>query len=132
MATVIERVHRLLALAESPNEHEARNAAVQAARLIRQHKITLLLPESPLEHRATPPPRQSPAPRQPTPAPKRRTPASNRAKRIADVPTVITSPLGGDCIECGGRYRAGSTIYWLASGGGIHGKCVAGWTKKHG
>jgi hypothetical protein len=131
MATVIERVHRLLALAESPNENEARNAAVQAARLIRQHRITLVLPEPPFERRATPAPRQTPPPRT-TPAPKRRTPVSNRAKRIADVPTVITSPLGGDCIECGGRYRAGSTIYWLASGGGIHGKCVAPWTKKHG
>lgn len=38
---VLERVARLVALAASSNEHEARNAAVEACRLIREHRLTI-------------------------------------------------------------------------------------------
>jgi hypothetical protein len=121
MATVLERLARLIALSESPNEHEARNAALLATRLIRQHGIIFAMPESPAR-RATPAAEQ-----------RRRTPgraSSGRSKRVADVPTEIKSPLGGDCIECGGRYRAGSTVYWMESGGGMHPRCFEAWLRR--
>src|SRR5205085_7823304 len=36
--TVLERIEQLMALATSPNEHEARNAALLAVQLMRKHK----------------------------------------------------------------------------------------------
>jgi hypothetical protein len=124
VAAILERLQRLLALAESPNEHEARNAAMLAVRLMRQHGVTF----------SVPPTRTTPSPKRVSPSggTRRRTPASARTRRVADVPASIVSPLGGDCIECGGRYRAGASIYWLESGGGLHARCVAAWTKRHG
>ena len=124
MASVHERLQRLLALAESPNEHEARNAAMLAVRLIRQHGVTFVVPE----RRPTPSPRRA----SPSEGTRKKTPGSGRAKRVADVPASIMSPLGGDCVECGGRYRAGASIYWLAAGGGLHSRCFAAWSKRHG
>jgi hypothetical protein len=41
----ISRIQQLVALAASSSEEEARSAAVQACRLIREHKIVFLLPE---------------------------------------------------------------------------------------
>jgi hypothetical protein len=120
-ATVLERVLRLIALTESPNENEARNAAVLAVKLIRQHKITLVIPEGRVP---------TPAPRRVSPAPRKRTPSTGRTRRVVDVPAEIRSPLGGDCVECGARYRAGATIYWLESGGGLHPRCFEAWTKR--
>ena len=49
---------------------------------------------------------------------------------MADVPAEMKSPLGGDCVECGGRYRAGSSIYWMQSGGGMHPRCFEAWMKR--
>jgi len=123
MASVLDRLHRLIALTESPNENEARNAAVLAVALIRRHGVTLVLPESPP---AEPPPRRA------SPSPRRRTPGSGKGRRIVDVPAEIKSPLGGDCVECGGRYRAGASIYWLTSGGGLHPRCLEAWLKRRG
>ncbi len=119
MASVLERLQRLIALTESPNEHEARNAAVLAVRLIRQHRVAFTLPEA--AHRATP-----------TAGTRRRTPASAsaRGKRVADIPVEIKSPLGGDCVECGGRYRSGASIYWMQSGGGMHPRCFEAWMRR--
>jgi hypothetical protein len=45
IAKVLERVQKLIALAGSDNENEARNAAVLACRLIRENKISLALSE---------------------------------------------------------------------------------------
>jgi hypothetical protein len=115
MSTLLERVQRLLALAASPNENEARNAAILAARLIREHRIVLSLPA------------------RPTPAgtPRRRTPGSRRAARkVADAPERIVSPLGGDCRQCGARYGRGEEILWFSSGGGMHATCFDAWAKK--
>ena len=42
---VLERVRKLVALAASDNENEARNSAVLACRLIREHKIVLSVSE---------------------------------------------------------------------------------------
>lgn len=44
MRDVIDQINKLLALAESPAEEEARSAAMQAVRLIKKHKIELRMP----------------------------------------------------------------------------------------
>ncbi len=110
---VLERVGHLLALSSSPNENEARNAAVLAVRLIREHRLVVSMP------RATP-----------TPG-KKKTPGSKRGvRKVADPPERITSPLGGECIACGTHYRAGQHVFWFASGGGMHIRCFDEWLKK--
>lgn len=43
---VIERVQKLIALAGSDNENEARNAAFIAVKLIREHNLTLVEEDS--------------------------------------------------------------------------------------
>jgi hypothetical protein len=45
MSDVLSRIQHLVALAASSSEEEARSAAVQACRLIREHKISLVLSE---------------------------------------------------------------------------------------
>jgi len=117
MASVVDRVNKLLALAASPNMHEARNAALLAAKLIREHGLEIRERDG-APRKATPRPTPRPAPRA-TPKPRR--PSS---KKNARVPPIIESPLGGDCVVCGKRYRAGSTVHWSDADGGIHPACV--------
>jgi hypothetical protein len=45
-AKMLERVGKLIALAGSTNEHEARNAAYLACKLIREHKLIVSLEKS--------------------------------------------------------------------------------------
>ena len=45
MSSVLPKIYKLIALTENPNENEARSAAYQAVRLIREHKIILTDPE---------------------------------------------------------------------------------------
>ncbi len=116
MASVIDRVHKLLALAASSNMHEARNAALLAAKLIREHDLELREREAP--KRKTP---------RPTPRPRR--PSSKKNAKL-EVPPVIESPLGGDCVVCGKRYRAGTRIHWSDAEGGIHTTCIDDWAKR--
>ncbi len=131
MATVVERVRKLLALAASGNMHEARNAAYLAAKLIREHGLELREPAAP--RRTTPSGsgrKTPPQTRRPSPSPKR-TPTSKRGVRaVADPPAAIESPLGGDCVVCGKRYRAGSEILWSESDGGMHPSCLDDWLRK--
>lgn len=125
MANVLERIQQLLALASSPNENEARNAAVLAAQLIRKHGIQLTMPASrgsSGKHAAA---------KSPEPAPRKKTPGSKRVKRVADPAERIQSPLGGECIHCGERYKPRESVYWFSSGGGMHVRCFAEWAKKH-
>lgn len=42
--TPLDRIRKLIALAGSTNENEARNAAVQACKLITEHKVVLTMP----------------------------------------------------------------------------------------
>jgi hypothetical protein len=112
---VIERIEQLLALATSPNEHEARTAAMLAAALIRKHKIVLSMPART---------------KTPQPSARRARSSPRGVRRVADPPERIEAPLGGECVHCGGRYGAGQTIFWLRSGGGLHPKCLDGWAKR--
>lgn len=129
MASVIERVRKLLALSASSNAHEARNAAYLAAKLIREHGLELHEPAQGAR-RATPTPRRSSSQtRRATPAQKR-TPGSKRGVRaVPDAPTPIESPLGGECVVCGKRYRAGSEILWSQADGGMHTTCFDDWLR---
>ncbi len=132
MGTVLDRVKKLLALAASPNAHEARNAAFLAAKLIRDHGIELFEPTLP-PRRASPVPRKS-SPKEtavrPSPPP-RKTGGSKRGVRaVKEVPARIESPLGGDCVVCGKRYRAGSEIFWLDAEGGFHPACAEAWARR--
>jgi hypothetical protein len=124
VATILERIQHLLALAASPNENEARNAAVLAAQLIRKHNVLLTMPASRSSGKHT-------AVRDPAPPPRRKTPSSKRVKRVADPAERITSPLGGECIHCGERYKPQQTVYWFSSGGGMHVRCFEEWAKKN-
>lgn len=131
MKNVVERVTQLIALATSPNENEARNAALLAVQLIRKHRIVLTMPiggSSPSIPRAR---TKSEPGRSADGAGARRSRSSGRGnKRVADPPEKIVAPLGGECVECGSRYRADTTIYWFAAGGGMHTKCFEEWSKR--
>jgi hypothetical protein len=48
--SLLDTIRRLLALSESPNEHEAARAAAKAAELMSQHNIELAQLETPPEH----------------------------------------------------------------------------------
>ena len=108
-----------MALATSPNEHEARNAALLAVQLMKKHKVQLTVPE----RKATPP--QSV--KRPTPQPARRRSSPRGTKKMHDPPAKIVAPLGGDCFHCGGRYRADQQIFWFDAKGGMHIKCFEEW-----
>jgi len=111
MASIVERVTKLIALASSPNANEARNAAVLAARLIREHDLEI---------------RERDGKRKRTPQPRR--PSSKKNRRV-DLHT-IASPLGGECVVCGKRYRAGETVEWSDAEGGMHPACVDAWVAR--
>jgi hypothetical protein len=139
--SILERIEQLMALAASPNEHEARNAALLAVQLMRKHKVVLAMPAgvrvpSPSRGTARTTPSRGTAPAsQRTPPVSERTPGTRRrstprgVKRVVDPPEKIVAPLGGECIHCGHRYRAETTICWFASGGGMHMKCFEEWAR---
>ncbi len=108
-------MNKLLALATSPNMHEARNAALLAAKLIHEHGLEI-------RERQENPRRKTP---RPTPRPKR--PSSKKNLRV---PPIIESPLGGDCVMCGRRYKAGSSVHWSDAEGGIHTTCIDEWSRR--
>jgi hypothetical protein len=119
VASILDRVQKLLALAASPNMHEARNAALLAAKLIKEHDLEIREREAPRRKTPRPTPRPTPKPKRPS------------SKKNARVPPIIESPLGGDCAVCGKRYRAGSAVHWSDADGGIHTTCVEQWVKRH-
>ncbi len=129
MASILDRIQHLLALASSPNENEARNAAVLAAQLIHKHGVLLTMPASRSsgKHAAA----KAPEPERAASTSRRKTPGSKRVKRVADPAERIQSPLGGECIHCGERYKPRESVYWFASGGGMHVRCFEDWATKH-
>jgi hypothetical protein len=138
---VLERVERLIALATSPNENEARNAAMLAVQLIRKHRLVLSNPpanagsSSRMRTKSDPGREAHPSSGRwrAASAPQssaKRSRSSKSNKRVADPPERIVAPLGGECVHCGSRYRADTTIYWFASGGGMHQKCYEEWSAR--
>ena len=129
MKNVLERVHQLIALATSPNENEARNAALLAVQLIRKHRLVLSLPTAGSGGVPRARTKSDPGRAADHGTPRKRS-SGRGVKRVADPPERIVAPLGGECVECGSRYRADQPIYWFASGGGMHVKCYEEWTKR--
>ena len=125
---VVEKVMQLVALTSSPNENEARTAAILAVQLIRKHRLVVSLPPSSSGAHARVRTKSDPG-RASDHGTKRRS-SGRGAKRVADPPERIVAPLGGDCVECGSRYRAEQPIYWFAAGGGMHVKCFEEWAKR--
>jgi hypothetical protein len=137
---VLETLENLLALAGSANENEARNAAVQAVKLIRRHRLVVTLPAR-ADHVFRGRARSEPAvevPRRPTPSAARkpspvrgvtRTRSSKKTKQAADPPEKIVAPLGGECIHCKTRYPREAAIYWFPAGGGMHARCFELWSR---
>lgn len=110
MSPIVDRVRKLIALAGSPNEHEASTAAVMACRLIREHGLHVdgrSAPQSRAEPHAPEPRRRA------TRGPYTRTPAAHGAPYCRECAERIGSddafrdadgaPVHGDCIPRGER-----------------------------
>ncbi|MBX3186609.1 MAG: DUF2786 domain-containing protein [Labilithrix sp.] len=131
MKNVVERVEQLIALATSPNENEARNAAMLAVQLIRKHRLVLSIPAANAGSSARARTKSDSAREAQQPSSGRKRSRSSKGnKRVVDPPEKIVAPLGGECVHCGSRYRADTTIYWFASGGGMHPKCFEEWSAR--
>lgn len=105
MSGILDRVHRLLALAASENENEARNAAVQACRLIRKHDLRLSHP--------------NPVSNVPT-----HEPVAPTRGTVVDLDElqamVIKAKLSTPCLDCGERIEPGVLAWWMRGRGMVH------------
>jgi hypothetical protein len=141
MSTILDRITKLVALAESANENEARNAAVQACKLIVQHKVVLMMPGS--SHNHVEPPirnvRTAGGANAPTAEDAMRTgtpvdlgeifdglfgkDAGNRFRRsTVESPPAHTmeAPQDGTCRDCGEDFRRGDRIWYRRGVGAVH------------
>ncbi len=126
MSTPLEKVVKLLALATSPNENEARTSAFLAAKLIRENKIVLLAPDDArLFGRGSPPPSYSHARPPPPPPPPKEPPPPPPRRNSTEFPVRINAKFGGFCRVCLLRYEEGDRIYWMRGDGCSHLAC--GW-----
>lgn len=111
MSGVLDRVTRLLALATSENENEARNAAVQACKLIRQHDLRLSLPPHPMVNRPIP-----------SAYPSTYEPVTPRRAVIVDdyAPMVIKAKMSSPCLDCGDFIQQGDNAWYVRGRGMVH------------
>lgn len=107
----VRRANDLVRLAVDPGaaEGEARNAALQACRLIAKHELILLarMPEAP---RAAPPPRAA------RPSPSVNVPPGGR---------MIRSRFESNCRVCNELIEVGDSIWWVPNRGSAHMECIA-------
>lgn len=106
MLDVLQKVQALLALTTSPNIDEARNAALAAVRLIRQHGLVIT---SPAPHTGT----SFPAP---TFRARSRKNGNSGWRRIK-------SKYAGSCRWCKQTIEPNTTIYWSRDAGAYHCAC---------
>ena len=102
-AKALDRVRKLLALATGTSfEQEARSAALQAAMLIKEHKLVVDIGggSTDTKHTYSQPPWTHPPPPRPPPSPK------SVGRRS------IFARYGGRCHVCRDRFEAGDTIWW--------------------
>lgn len=97
---VVDKVKKLIMLATSPNESEARSAAFRAASLIREFNLDILDPLT-------------------------RDDANAHASGSRDWPrwVYIISRYDGRCKSCGDSYSAGDRIQWKKNVGCVHEDC---------
>lgn len=130
MADNIERIEKLIALAGSANEHEARSAAFLACKLIREGGYRLVSKDHREHEPIDPFPNYvwqevvRPAPRRPPP--------DLRPRRV--VPTAIArARRSGKCAACGEAFEEGSdvaepTLHGDRFLGSVHADCRTRWT----
>jgi hypothetical protein len=107
MEDPVVRARKLIMLAASPYEGEARTAAYLACRLIREHNIQLGRSAAP-----------TPAPSPPRPTPP---PAKRRVRQVWDRPMV--AKYGGSCLHCSRWFRPGDRIHWRKQVGAVCLQC---------
>jgi hypothetical protein len=105
-AKILDKVRKLLALAASPQEEEARTAALLASRLILEHGIQLTLGGQTVVRGAEP----CGAPVRPT---------------NLTAPRRMQSKFPGWCRACHAPFDVGADILWLKDVGAAHVAC--GW-----
>jgi len=105
MSGVMERLRKLLAMAESPVVEEARTAALMAAKLIKEHRIALLLPDDTRLIVTTPKPVQR-----------------------YDQPIKMRARTHGLCMACGGTYFMDEPVL-VWSGRTTHQMCASYWSE---
>jgi hypothetical protein len=140
MSSTLDRINKLVALAGSSNENEARNAAVQACKLILQHKIVLSHPVS-----ARPPPAPEPVRNVRTPGGADASPfdmnkgtpvdlgeifdglfgkqAGNtfrQASQKSPEAYTMDAPQEGTCRDCGDGFNRGERIWYRRGVGAVH------------
>lgn len=95
MSGVQQRIHHLIELAARGQEddHEARSAALQACRLIRQHGLIVVTPEELVTIVAAPAPRTHVPPPPPTTRAPRSAPAPRAGPSAAAAPPPAPSQL---------------------------------------
>ena len=91
--TVLDKVRKLIALASSPYEEEARSSAFKAAALIREFQLDVIDP----------------------------THYPSRADAPRWIP--IVSRYDGRCKTCHDRYAVGERVFWRRGVGCIHEDC---------
>lgn len=103
MADILDRLEKLMAMAGSPVQEEARTAALMAVTLMKKHGIRLSLPDD------------APAP---------------RARQKPRAPEVVahakTAKVDGFCKQCGGVYFRGDSV-WVGRSGVTHAQCDLYW-----
>lgn len=113
-----ERVMKLVMLASSPNENEARTAAFLACKAIREGKLLVLSPDDPrLRVRPAPPP---PPPPRPEPPPRQ---AYQDAKAKAKERKRIFLKFDGWCRTCRKDLGEGTAAWWASGEGVICERC---------
>jgi len=103
-SAIIDKVSKLLALASSPNENEARNAALKAAELIAAHHLQLA-PKTAIR----------------TLRPFAARGDGRRGEQVR--PILITSRYAGICRACRRPYEIDDLIHWLRGHGAVHHGC---------
>lgn len=109
----VDKIMRLVALASSPNEHEARTAAWMACKAIREGGLVLVPVESARQRPPPPPPRPEPPPR----------PNYADAKAKATARKLIVLQFKGWCRTCRQDIPAGAEAWWAKGDGCVCTRC---------
>lgn len=137
--SILDRINKLVALAGSSNENEARNAAVQACKLMTQHKVKLVLADAeyrppPIRNVRTPGGADAPTAeevmRTGTPIDmsdiidaalgKEAGAAFRRASNTSPMAHTMEAPQDGTCRDCGRDFRRGDRIWYRRGVGAVH------------
>ena len=140
--TPLDRIRKLIALAGSANENEARNAAVQACKLLTEHKVALVMPgqhvsgDIPLRNVRTgvnPTQSADDVMRNGIPVDlgnivdtilgadaggRFRTHVNKPPDSTAPVP--MTAPQDGTCRDCGEGFNRGDRVWYKRGVGAVH------------